>query len=164
MNKVAVWSPGQYNGANLAPVTHMTAQLIYGDEARLLSWASERIGLTFRADACTIGLERDGELAAVVVYDTFSQADCCMHVASDGTRAWMTKALLLAAFAYPFLQLRLRRVTGMVPAKNTQAMAFDEHIGFVREGYHPKALPDDDLVSLGLLRENCRFIPQGERK
>ena len=143
---------------------HMTAKLIYGDEARLLSWASERIGVRFRADACTIGLERDGELVAVVVYDTFSEVDACMHIASDGTRAWMNKSLLLAAFAYPFIQLKLRRVTGMVPAKNTEALAFDEHIGFVREGYHPKALPDDDIVSLGLLRENCRFIPQGERE
>jgi RimJ/RimL family protein N-acetyltransferase len=142
----------------------MTAQLIYGQEDRLLPWAQERIGVSFRSDAYTIGLEKDGELVAVVVYDTFSEVDCCMHIASDGTRAWMNKSLLLAAFAYPFIQLKLRRVTGMVPAKNTQALAFDEHIGFVREGYHPKALPDDDLVSLGLLRENCRFIPQGERE
>ena len=142
----------------------MTAQLIYGQEDRLLPWAQERIGVSFRSDAYTIGLEKDGELVAVVVYDTFSEVDCCTHIASDGTRPWMNKSLLLAAFAYPFIQLKLRRVTGMVPAKNTQALAFDEHIGFVREGYHPKALPDDDLVSLGLLRENCRFIPQGERE
>jgi RimJ/RimL family protein N-acetyltransferase len=142
----------------------MTARLIYGEEDRLLPWAQERIGVRFRPDAYTIGLERDGALVAVVVYDAFSEADCNMHIASDGTQAWMNKSLLLAAFAYPFIQLKLRRVTGMVPAKNTRALAFDQHIGFVREGYHPKALPDDDLVSLGLLRENCRFIPQGERE
>jgi RimJ/RimL family protein N-acetyltransferase len=142
----------------------MTAKLIYGQEDRLLPWAAERVGVRFRADAYTIGLERDGKIVAAVVYDTFNDVDCCMHIASDGTRGWMNKSLLLAAFAYPFIQLGLRRVTGMVPAKNTEALAFDEHIGFVREGYHPHALPDDDLVSLGLLRENCRFIPQGEHQ
>lgn len=142
----------------------MTAKLVYGDEERLLPWASERIGVRFRADAYAIGLERDGELVAVVVFDTFSDTDACMHIASDGTRAWMNKSLLVAAFAYPFVQLGLRRVTGMVPAKNTEALAFDEHIGFVREGYHPHALPDDDLVSLGMLRETCRFIPRGDHK
>lgn len=138
----------------------MTAKLIYGCEDRLLPWAGARVGVAFRADAYTIGLERNGQLAAVVVFDTFSEADCCMHIASDGTRAWMNKSLLVAAFAYPFVQLGLRRVTGMVPASNAEALAFDEHIGFVREGYHPHALPDDDLVSLGLLRERCRFIPK----
>lgn len=141
----------------------MPANLIYGQEERLLPWASERIGMTFRNDAYTIGLERDGNLVAVVVYDTFSAADCCMHIASDGTGAWMNKSLLVSAFSYPFIQLGLRRVTGMVPAKNTQALAFDEHLGFVREGYHPHALPNDDLVSLGMLKSTCRFIPQGER-
>ena len=134
------------------------ATIIYGHEEILLPWAQERVGVTFRRDAYTLGLERNGSLVAVVVFDNFSDADCNMHVASDGTRSWMSKNLLLATFAYPFTQLGLRRVTAMVPAKNAQALAFDEHIGFVREGYHPHALPDDDLVSLGLLRENCRFI------
>jgi RimJ/RimL family protein N-acetyltransferase len=141
----------------------MTARLIYGDEGRLLPWAQERIGVSFRADAYTIGLERSGRIAAVVVYDTFSEADCCMHIASDGTRAWMTKALLLAAFAYPFVQLGLRRVTGVVAARNHEALAFDEHLGFRREGLHPHGLRDDDLITLGMLRQDCRFIPEEYR-
>jgi RimJ/RimL family protein N-acetyltransferase len=141
----------------------MSSKLIYGEENRLLPWAQERIGVSFRRDAYTIGLERDGEIVAVVVYDSFSEADCCMHIASDGTGKWMNKSLLVAAFAYPFVQLQLRRVTGMVPAKNVAALNFDEHLGFVREGYHPNALPDDDLVSLGMLREDCRFLPGGNQ-
>lgn len=139
----------------------MTTTLIYGQEDTLLTWAQERIGVTFRPDATTIGLEKDGALVAVVVYDGFSETDCNMHIASDGTRAWMNKALLLSAFAYPFVQLGLLRVTGLVPAHNAAALAFDEHLGFVREGYHPKAGPGgSDLISLGMLRDTCRFIPK----
>lgn len=139
----------------------MTTTLIYGQEDTLLPWAQERIGVTFRPDAATIGLEKDGALVAVVVYDGFSETDCNMHIASDGTRAWMNKALLLSAFAYPFVQLGLLRVTGLVPAHNQAALAFDEHLGFVREGFHPKAGPGgSDLISLGMLRESCRFIPK----
>lgn len=140
----------------------MTTRVIYGEEDRLLRWAQERIGVIFRPDAYTIGLERNGQIAATVVFDTFSETDCCMHIASDGTRAWMSKDLLLSAFAYPFTQLRLLRVTGLVPADNEDALRFDEHLGFVREGYHPKAGPGGkDLISMGLLREACRFIPKG---
>lgn len=140
----------------------MASQLIYGQEERLLPWAQERIGVVFRRDAYSLGLEKNGELVAVVVYDGFSEFDCNMHIASDGTSAWMNKSLLVSAFAYPFVQLKLKRVTGLVPAKNEAALKFDEHLGFQREGLHPKACGDDDMISLGLLKENCRFIPKGE--
>lgn len=142
----------------------MASHLIYGQEDRLLPWAQERVGFAFRRDAYTLGLERDGELVAVVVYDNFSDCDCNMHIASDGTSAWMSKSLLVSAFSYPFLQLNFRRVTGLVPAKNADALKFDEHLGFKREGYHPHACPNDDLISLGMLREDCRFIPKGDLK
>lgn len=133
--------------------------LIYGHEERLLPWAQERVGVIFRRDAYSMGLEKDGRLVAVVVFDSFGETDCCIHIASDGTRAWMNKALLLATFAYPFTQLGLLRLTGLVPADNADALAFDENLGFVREGFHPKAGPGGkDLVSLGLLKENCRFV------
>ena len=136
----------------------MASKVIYGEEDRLLPWAERRIGVAFRRDAYTIGLERDGEIRACVVFDTFSQTDACMHIASDGTKAWMNKDLLLSAFAYPFNQLGLLRVTGLVRADNEAALAFNEHLGFVREGYHPKAGPGgSDLISMGLLREACRF-------
>ena len=134
------------------------SDVIYGQDERLLPWAQERIGVTFRPDATTIGLERDGEIRAVVVFDAFSETDAQMHIASDGTKAWMNKALLLSAFAYPFTQLGLLRLTGLVTADNQAALEFDQNIGFEKEGYHPKAGPGGkDLVSLGLLRDNCRF-------
>lgn len=143
----------------------MTTRMIYGEEDRLLPWARERIGLSgFRPDAYTIGLERDGDLVAVVVYDGFTDTDCNMHIASDGTRRWMNKELLVSAFSYPFIQLRMQRVTGLVPAYNQAALQFDEHLGFKREGLHRKALPGGgDIVSLGMIREECRFIPQEHR-
>jgi RimJ/RimL family protein N-acetyltransferase len=137
---------------------------LYNMEEQHLPWAQERIGVSFKPDAKTIGLERDGKIVAVVIFDSFGETDCNMHIASDGTRAWMSKALLVHAFCYPFVQLGLLRVTGLVPADNEDALKFDEHIGFVREGYHPRGAPGGkDLVSLGLLRSNCRFIPPEHR-
>lgn len=139
-------------------------RLIYGEEARLLPWSCERTGIpAFRRDAFTMGLERHGSLVAVVVFDTFSKFDVNIHIASDGTKRWMSKKLLVATFAYPFIQLGLPRVTGIVPARNHAALSFDEHLGFVREGYHPKAFGDDDAITLGLMRADCRFIPKEYR-
>ena len=70
---------------------------------------------------------------------------------------------IVTCFMHPFAQWGLRRVTGLVPAKNTDALRFDLHLGFKQEGYLRHALPDDDLVLLGMLRENCRFIPERYR-
>jgi RimJ/RimL family protein N-acetyltransferase len=140
-------------------------KLIYGEDERLLPWATERVGLDgFRSDARTIGYERDGELCAVAVFDGFSSVDCNIHIASDGSRRWLTREFLTAAFSYPFIQCGLRRVTGLVPAKNADALRFDQHLGFRREGYHHKAASNGgDLISLGMLREHCRFISRGNQ-
>lgn len=141
----------------------MAAKLIYGEEGRLLPWAAERIGVQqFRRDAYAIGLERDGEVVAVVVFDTFSDCDCNIHIASDGTSRWMNRALLAATFAYPFLQLGFRRITGLVAEDNQQALALNEHLGFQREGYHPEGAGEGvAMITMGLLKKNCRFIHKG---
>lgn len=140
-------------------------KVIYGQDDVLIPWAAKRTGIqSFKPDATAIGQEKNGEIVAVVVYDGFTDADCNMHIASDGSRTWLTRELLVRAFAYPFIQLGYRRVTGLVPAGNADALRFDEHLGFKREGYHPKAGPDGgDIISLGMLRENCRFIPKEYR-
>ena len=136
--------------------------LIYDQQERLLAWACEKIGIdSFRSDATAIGQEKDGELVAVVVFDTFSPTDCAMHIASDGTGRWMNKELLVSSFAYPFIQLGYPRITGIVAESNTKALEFDLKLGFKREGYCRKAAKDGGaIIVLGMLKEECRFIPR----
>ena len=137
---------------------------IYDDQERLISWASEVIGFTPRPDVQHMGWQENGVLRAVVLWDGFSECDCNIHIASDGTGRWLRRPFLRAAFAHPFAQWNLRRVTALVPSKNTAALRFDLHLGFKREGVIRHALPDDDITILGLLREDCRFIPQEYRR
>jgi RimJ/RimL family protein N-acetyltransferase len=80
-----------------------------------------------------------------------------MHIAAEGKR-WMNRQILFAAFDYPFNQLGVRRITGLVPGKNMQARGFDEHIGFRLEGVMRNALKDDDILVYGMLREECRWL------
>jgi hypothetical protein len=143
----------------------MSLKLIYGEEQRLLPWACERSGsFGYKKDAYAMGLEQDGELRVVLVYDTFSAADCHMHIASDDSATWMVRASPAIAFAYPFIQLKLRRVTAPIPATNAHTIAFAKKLGFEEEGICKHALPNDDVVILGMIRENCRFIDKEHRK
>lgn len=138
-------------------------ELVYDDGSQMIEWASKIIGFQPRSDAVAVGWREHGELRAVVLYDNFSACDCNIHIASDGKAGWLNRKFLVAAFMHPFVQWKLRRVTGLVPAKNTKALRFDLHLGFVREGYLRNALPDDDIIVLGMLREECTYIPPSHR-
>lgn len=103
-------------------------------------------------------LDNDGVLLAGVIYNHFTPWNCCMHVGALPGRSWMSRELLFAAFDYPFNQLGMRRVTGLVPKRNKRARKLDEHLGFEYEGNLRNALPDDDLIVYGMLREKCKWI------
>lgn len=113
---------------------------------------------TFREYAA-IGLEHDGELIAGVVFDNKSGSNIHMHVASNGTRHWMTPAYMAACFRYAFVQEKCNRITGLVRADNVDAQRFDEHLGFKREGQLRAACTDGtDLIVYGMLKSECRYI------
>lgn len=128
--------------------------VVYGQDHKFVYWAEDVIGLQFRPDATSIGLEDDqGNILAACVFDNFSLCDVNMHIASNGTRAWLNREYIVRCFAYPFVQCEMRRVTGLVPAKNKAALKFDLHLGFTVEGRLKNALPDDDIILLGMTRE-----------
>lgn len=138
----------------------MTWQILTDQRERCGEWARERIphvpswGEWYQA----LGLERDGELQAVVVYNLYSGADIAMHVAAVPGGRWMTRSFLRAVFRYPFVQLGCRRVTGYVPASNAVALRFDLHLGFQPEGRMREALENgEDVIVLGMLERECRW-------
>ena len=149
----------------LAPAEAAASRIVYDDVPRMLAFAREHIpGAGWEDDATAIGREVRGELVAVCVYEHFTAADCHVHVASDRRPGWCTRALLTHWYAYPFIQLGLNRVTGLVPANNAAALKFDLHMGFKPEGRLREALPDgSDLIVLGMLRRDCRYIPRAFR-
>ncbi len=132
--------------------------LLYGDDDRVMRWVCERIGIAPFDDARAIGLLQGDTLIAGTVYERFSECDVNMHVAATSPDA-MTRRFLVASFYYPFITANKRRVTGLVPASNQRALAFDLKLGFKQEGLIRCALPGgEDLILLGMLREECRLL------
>lgn len=131
----------------------------------LCEWVMRRCGTESKFDnANAIGLVRDGRLVVAVVYNNFHWPDICMHVAAEPGALWAWPFFVRHAFAYPFLQLNCRRVTGLVARKNTDSQRLCQRMGFELEGVMKEALPHDDLLIYGLLRSKCRYIAQEERK
>jgi RimJ/RimL family protein N-acetyltransferase len=117
--------------------------------------------INYSPSAAGIGLKQDEELIAGVLYDDYNGSNVWMHVAAIPGRRWMTRELLYTAFAYPFIQLGCKRITGWVEASNTDARRFDEHLGFKQEAVIKHAARDGgDVIMYVMFREDCRFLKE----
>ncbi len=130
---------------------------------RVGRWVCERAGGQWKGCETAIGIEKDGHLVGGVVFDDFNGANINMHVASDGSRAWLNREFLWFVFYYPFVQLGVKRVTGIVPSNNLAARSFDEHIGFRLEATLKDAHPAGDLLIYVMKPEYCRWLRVKDR-
>lgn len=138
--------------------------ILAGHDELVAGWVCERVKdlQLSRFGYTAIGLMDDGgAIVAGVVYDMFRGYDVQMHVAAVSDKRWLNKTFLTEAFRYPFEQLGVKRVTGLVAASNREAQRFDEHLGFKLEGIVRQGMPDgDDLMIYGLLKSECRWLRQ----
>lgn len=104
-----------------------------------------------------IGMEKDGELIAGVVYNEWNHVNINMHVAAIGHN-WMTREYLWMCFDYPFNQLRVKRITAFIEDENEQAIKFDTHLGFKYETRMKDAYVNGDILIYVMRREDCRWL------
>lgn len=129
--------------------------LIFGPQ--VIDWMRRKASDFGATDAQGIGWERDGQIVAGVAYTDYNGVNVCMHVAADG-KDWLRREFLWTCFDYPFNQLKVKRITGLVGEGNAQARKFDEHIGFTLETTLAGAHPTGDLLVYRMLRSECRWL------
>lgn len=136
-------------------------RILDGENDRIGRWICDHTGGVWSpADSKTIGLEDNGRVCAGVLYDSFNGASIRMHVASDGSRRWLNRQFLWFVFFYPFEQLKVKKVIGLVPSSNAPALKFDSHLGFVEEARITDAHPDGDIVVMTMNRQQCRWLKE----
>ena len=126
--------------------------------AKFVSWANKEEHWPWENFSALGLLGDDGALVAGVLYNHYHHPSIMMHVGALQGRMWLTREFLFAAFDYPFNQLKVNRVTALVPKKNKDARKFDEHLGFKLEGVMRQALSDDSMMVYGMLRSECKYI------
>ena len=130
--------------------------ILYG-EAVCHFVARETGGEYFAGSGQGIGIERDGEIECGVLFENYNGRSVQIHVAcKPGAR--MTKEWLRTLFTYAFVQLKVNKIIGLVDSANTNALAFDENIGFKTEMTITNAGRVADLVVISMTEENCRWI------
>jgi RimJ/RimL family protein N-acetyltransferase len=142
---------------NAAPSSRITSKIIDKDPDRCGKWIQEHGGGYYREGTTCIGLEKDGDLVAGVMYDYFNGASIYMHVAAVG-KNWLNRDFLWFVFYYPFIQLGAKVIIGLVESDNEQAKKFDEHIGFKLNQSIPGASPNGDLLIYTMNKEDCKWF------
>lgn len=116
-------------------------------------------GTYYQGSGQGIGLlNKEDALIAGVLYDNFTGQSVQMHVASDGSRRWMNREYLRVCFDYPFNQLKVKKVIGLVDSTNQAALDFDHNLGFVTEAIIKDAGKFGDMHILSMTRDQCRFL------
>ena len=135
------------------PKYQMTADVL-----RVFEYVRQHVPVLMTSDMKAIGLERNGELVAGVIYEGFNGRNVWMHVAITGQ---FTREYLRYVFHYPFIELGCDRVSGYVEASNTAARRFDEHLGFVPEARLKGAAADGgDVILYVMKKKGCRYVAQ----
>lgn len=136
----------------------MHKQIVY-DYPEVHDFVSQFYPINRSPSATGIGLKQDGQMIAGVLYDDYNGSNVWMHVAAIPGKRWMSRDYLFTCFAYPFVQLQCKRITGWVEASNHDARRFDEHLGFKQEAVLKHAARDGgDVLMYVMFREDCRFI------
>ncbi len=137
----------------------MASAQLTTDFERVFGFVAPRAGLFLAQGMRAIGLERDGVVIAGAVFEGINRFNAWVHLAAEPGARWMTREYLFTCFDYAFNQLGVQRLSGTVPASNTQARRFDEHIGFKHEATLAGAAADgSDMLVYVMRREDCRFL------
>lgn len=133
-------------------------RIVDNESERVGKWACSKAGGVFSlADSVAIGLERDGELTAAVVFNNWTGRSICMHVYSEG-KHWLNREFLWFVFYYPFEQLKVKKIVAQVSSANEAALKFDSHLGFIHEATVKDAAKDGDMLLLTMTREQCPWL------
>jgi len=129
------------------------------NDPRASDWVKEKIPKvqSWMGEHKSLAALEEGEIIGAVVYDAFTPYDCCIHVRLDKSGC-KVPGVLKQVFGYPFEQLGLTRITGLVAKSNAKGMELCTWLGFTFEGVKEKALGDEDEVIFGMTRENCKWV------
>lgn len=119
-------------------------------------WVAERAGGTFSPSSSTaIGLEKDGEIVAGVMYENWNGKSIVAHMAASGR---LTRSFLGAIFRYAYVKCGVDKVILPISSGNVKSNKFAQSLGFKEEARLVDADPLGDIILYSLKKSDCRFL------
>ena len=121
---------------------------IISNPARVYAFVSQYAPVNVVSDMQGIGLERDGNLIAGVLYESYNGQNMWMHVGAKPGVLWATRKFIHAVLHYPFITAGCKRVGAYIESSNAAARKFVEHVGFKPEATLSQAAHDGGDITL----------------
>lgn len=119
-------------------------------------WTATKVdGGYFQERSRSIGLKKDGEFVAGVIYENWHGKSITCHIAVTGR---MTPAYLAAIFDYPFNVCNVGKIIVPVSSANIKSIKFVKKMGFQEEARIKDAMADGDMVILTMLKKQCKYL------
>ena len=96
-----------------------------------------------------IGLEREGKIVAVAVFNDYTGDNIEITVASEGR--WAFRGVIRRAMDYAFREQGCKRITAHIRPSNERALSAARRVGFKDEGRARRWFGNEDAIILGLL-------------
>lgn len=136
----------------------MGGNIIQGQEVGY--WVASKHGGNYaESTSQAIGLERNGEIVAGVIYENWNRQSIVCHIAIEGA---VTRAFMRAVCGYAFHTCGVHKVIGPIPSSNEKAIQNALRIGFVEESRIKDAAPDGDIIIFTITADRCRYL--GDKK
>lgn len=132
--------------------------MIVSELRRIWEFVTLQTGVPLSTAMKALGLERNGDLVAGVLYDAWNGPNMWMHVAIT-PGAYLGREFPRYVFEYPFNEVGCKRLTGWVEASNERALRFNRAIGFEIEATLKGAASDGgDAHMMVLTPDKCRWL------
>lgn len=126
---------------------------------RVGEWVATRIQGSYFADQSqAIGLERDGEIRAGVIYENWNRRSIVVHIAIEKR---ITPAFLAAIFDYAYNVCGVEKVIAPVDEDNLKCRRLVEGLGFEKEAVIKNACVGGDIILYTHVPYGCKYL--GER-
>ena len=119
-------------------------------------WTAQKVdGGYFQERSRSIGLKKNGEFVAGVIYENWHGKSITCHIAVTGR---MTSAYLGAIFHYPFNVCKVGKIIVPISSANIASIKFVEKMGFLEEARIKDAMVDGDMVIFTMPKKRCKYL------
>lgn len=134
--------------------------VVFGADREVARWVAAQIpGYRPAPNARSLGVIKDGQLVAGVVFENYNGVNVEGSIAALPKAGWATKSTMFSIFHYPFVTLGVRAITILVASSNLASLNLVTKMGFEPEALVKFAAQDGShLVVMKMWRERCKWI------
>lgn len=106
----------------------------------------------------TLSLWKDERLRGVIMYERFTRRSIFVHIVGFQP-GWFNRKFLWLGFHYPFEQLGVEKLFGLVSSNRRDSLEFFRKLGFVVETTIKDVYSDGaDQLVLRLEKKDCKWL------